>query len=215
MRAAGRGGGSSTRPRAPACPAPSAGPATARPRRASCRSPPSPLPAQAAWRPAQAQRQLEASRADQAGECWDRGLALPGLICADHALRDTGPGGPGPPGTGRPVCAPGGAGLPRWPVPRCRYSGSSITEYRGADGSYKINPSGRLSGKERSRELVRACDCLPALVYWQVSPPARHCGIADRYMVRRRSMVRFRKGAPRNPRSDPDSRAADKASKIV
>jgi len=35
----------------------------------------------------------KASRADQPGECWDRGLALPGLIRTDHALCDTRPGG--------------------------------------------------------------------------------------------------------------------------
>lgn len=79
----GVGGGSSARPRAPACSAPSARPTMARPRRASCRSPPSPQPAQAARRPG-GRRKVEASRADQSGECWDRGL------CAQAASGDTG-----------------------------------------------------------------------------------------------------------------------------
>jgi hypothetical protein len=41
-----------------------------------------------------------------------------------------------------------------------------------------------------------ACHCLPVLVYWQASWPTWGCGTTDRYMVRRRSTVRFRKGAP-------------------
>jgi hypothetical protein len=41
-----------------------------------------------------------------------------------------------------------------------------------------------------------ACVCLPVLVYRQVSWPTWGSRTADRYMVRRRSTVRFRKGAP-------------------
>ena len=47
----------------------------------------------AAWMSASRWRQIEAGCLDQAGERWDGGLPLPGLIRADHALRDTRPGG--------------------------------------------------------------------------------------------------------------------------
>lgn len=50
-------------------------------------------PAQMAGGAAQAQRQLEAGRIDQPGEGRDGGLALPGLVRADHALGDACPGG--------------------------------------------------------------------------------------------------------------------------
>jgi hypothetical protein len=43
--------------------------------------------------PPQAQRELEASRADQSGQRRNGRLPLTGLIRADHALRDTRPGG--------------------------------------------------------------------------------------------------------------------------
>ena len=43
-----------------------------------------------------------------------------------------------------------------------------------------------------------ACQCLPALTYWQVSCPTGGRGTADRYMVGRRSTVRFRKGLRRS-----------------
>ena len=51
------------------------------------------LPSRESWRPPQVQRQLEACRIDEPGERWEGGLALRGLVRADHALCDTRPGG--------------------------------------------------------------------------------------------------------------------------
>ena len=45
-----------------------------------------------------------------------------------------------------------------------------------------------------------ACECQSVLAFWQVSRSTWDCRTAQRYMVRRRSTVRFRKGAPRYER---------------
>jgi hypothetical protein len=49
-------------------------------------------PPQASWRPSQAHHQFMTGGVGERGEGGHGGLAAPGLIRADHALRDTRPG---------------------------------------------------------------------------------------------------------------------------
>jgi len=50
-------------------------------------------PAQSPRLPPDVHDQIAAGRLDQRGQGWQCGLAVPGLIGADHALRDARPGG--------------------------------------------------------------------------------------------------------------------------
>jgi hypothetical protein len=82
--------------------------------------------------------------------------------------------------------------------------------------SFQDQSEWQIEWQNRAREsLIGACERSPGLTFSLISAVTSDGRARPDDMVRRRSTVRFRKGAPQNRRSEPGSRAAGKPSKIA